>query len=321
MGSHVSRAVAATAVVAATGTGAVLFGAGTANAAPLIGTCDSSVSGKPGQPVSVSTTNLLGGNGSIIPLGSVPQSGSNVLSIATENLVSGLPLVGGLVGSLTGQIGSSCDVTANAIGAVTAPVGRILAPANKSGGVLGPVVDTVDRTVNGLLPAAPTAPATPPPAGGSGVAQPPQSPGAPSAPGGGAGVAAPGQRPPAAVAGPAGRLPFDQVPAFGSLGSNFTSVLSPSALYGNLPFVTSGMFQPSGAGFGNQIPGFSPQVDMLDSSGQGQQVQNAGAAEAMDAAESSGSGMDVGLPVLVAVLALSGVTATLVRSWVLRRAA
>jgi hypothetical protein len=316
MGGHVGRVFAATAVVAATGGSALMLGAGTASAAPLIGTCDSAVSGKAGTPVSVNTSSVLGGNGSIIPLGSVPQSGSKTMSVPTKSLVSGLPLVGGLVDGLLGQIGTSCDVTANALAPVTAPVQGLLGTVNNAtGNVLKPVTDGLNNTVGGVLPGA-QSPGAP---GGSGGAA-PQAPGAPGAPGGAAaGNRAPGQV--GGIAGPAGRLPFDQVPAFGSLGSNFTSVLSPSALYGNLPFVTSGMFQPTGAGFGNQVPGFSPQFGMLGQNNQQGQVQNAGEAESLNAPGTPSSSNDVGLPVLVAVLTLSGVTATLVRSWVLRRAA
>jgi hypothetical protein len=47
-------------------------------------------------------------------------------------------------------------------------------------------------------------------------------------------------------------------------------------------------------------------------------VQNAGRAEALPIGGSSAG--DVGLPMLLAVLALSGVSAGLARTWVLRRA-
>lgn len=322
MGGHVSRAMAATAVVAATGAGTMLFGASTAVAAPLIGNCDSSVTGKAGQPVSASTAGLPGTRGSIIPLGSVPRSGSTTLSVPTKSLLSNDSLLGlgGVLNQVTGMIGPTCDVTATALAPVTSTVNRLSAPVDKAtGGALKPATDGVNNTISGVLGG--DLGLAPPAEGGGGGAQPPQSPGAPGSPGGpgGADNRGPGDRAGGGAGGPIGRLPFDQVPAFGSLGSNFTSVLSPSALYGNLPFVTSGMFQPTGAGFGNQLPGFSPQFGMLGQSGQGTQVQRAGEAEALDAAP-SGSSKDVGLPVLVAVLALSGVTGTLVRSWVLRRA-
>lgn len=339
MGRHVGRVVAATAVVAATGAGTVLFGAGTATAAaPLIaGSCDTSMSGKPGQPVSVNTSSLLGDSGTTVALGAVPAKGSTTLSVPTASLMKGDGLLGlgKTVNSLTKAIGPTCDVTVRSLAAVNKPVEKVTKPVRDAAEpvtrpinrAIKPVTRDVNKTVAGLLPASPgTPPGTPPPKdGGSGP-----GPGAPppsDVPGDGPGTRSPGTSP-----GPGGgfesgfpgglgsRLPFDQIPAFGALGNGFGQTLSPSALYGNLPFVTSGMFQRQGNGFGNQVPGFSPQFGMLGQGGPGQggpTVQNAGEAQALG---SGAPGQDVGLPILVAVLALSGVTATLVRTWVLRRA-
>lgn len=349
MAGRVGRIAAATAVVAATGTGAAMIGVGMADAAnPLIaGKCGTTMSGHPGQAVMLNTASATGGAGPVMALGTVPQSGSQTFSVPTSQLgglVSSLPLLGGTLNNL---LGSSCDVTVTAVNSASAPVRHTTSPGTgtSGGGLLSPVTDLVGGTVNGLLggrsdagTANPQTPQTPqlPVASGSGGTAP------------GAGASASKSAPKHNTSSPSARpsggsgLPFGQVPSIAGLGnfSKFSNVLSPSALYGNLPFVTSGMFRANGADFGNQIPGFSPQFGLLgenslgenslgqNSLGQGNTgqnsntsdlVQNAGKAEALDTHNTGNPGNNVGLPLLVAVLALSGVTASLVRIWVLRR--
>ncbi len=64
------------------------------------------------------------------------------------------------------------------------------------------------------------------------------------------------------------------------------------------------------------MPGYTPQFGILGTDNPGDGVQAAGRAEALTPPE----GQKIALPVLLAVLALSVVTAALVRTWVLRRA-
>ena len=86
--------------------------------------------------------------------------------------------------------------------------------------------------------------------------------------------------------------------------------------YSGIPFATAGLFTPSPAiRYGSQIPGYAPQ----NGSG-GSGIQTAGRAEALPSA-SNGFTDGSNLPLLIAVLALSGVSAGLVRTWVLRRMA
>ncbi|MGH3622571.1 MAG: hypothetical protein ACRDQ5_12380 [Sciscionella sp.] len=343
MAGRVSRIAAATAVVAATGTGAAMIGVGTADAAnPLIAEkCGTAMSGHAGQAVMLNTASATGGSGPTVTLGSVPRSGTQTFSMPTSQLgglVHGLPLLGATLSSL---LGGTCDVTVTALNAAPAPVGAASnqgtgSTGSTSGGLLKPVTDLLGNTINGVL-GSPSSPATSAPqapvAGASG--------GSASGTAGGAASATTTTGPkrhtsqPPAQSRPVGELPFNQVPSIAGLAnfSPFGNALSPSALYGNLPFVTSGMFRTNGAGFGDQVPGFSPQFGMLDqneltgqtgqtgqSSNAADPVQNTGKAEALDR-DTGDKGNDVGLPLLVAVLALSGVTATLVRTWVLRRAA
>ncbi|MBC6449167.1 hypothetical protein [Actinokineospora xionganensis] len=83
--------------------------------------------------------------------------------------------------------------------------------------------------------------------------------------------------------------------------------------YGSIPFAKAGLFVPSpGARYGS-VPGYSPEFGVLSDS---QGFRTAGDAQALPV----GTGNTVGLPILLAVLALSVVTGALVRTWVLRRA-
>lgn len=86
--------------------------------------------------------------------------------------------------------------------------------------------------------------------------------------------------------------------------------------YGGIPAVTPGAWSPSpDARYGGQVPGYTPQFGLVGAHDD-QGLRTAGNAEALPIGRSDG----VGLPVLLAVLALSVVTGTLVRTWVLRRA-
>jgi hypothetical protein len=86
--------------------------------------------------------------------------------------------------------------------------------------------------------------------------------------------------------------------------------------YGNIPFARAGLFSPSpGVRYGGSVSGYTPQFGILGAANP-DAVQAAGHAEAL---RPSG-GTKIALPVLLAVLALSCVTAALVRTWVLRRA-
>jgi hypothetical protein len=91
--------------------------------------------------------------------------------------------------------------------------------------------------------------------------------------------------------------------------------LSPQARYAGIPFATAGLFAPLGSG--SNVPGYAPQSGVLGQDNSASpNVYTAGHAEALS---SSGLGNGVGLPMLLAVLAIAGVTAGLVRTWALRR--
>jgi hypothetical protein len=92
---------------------------------------------------------------------------------------------------------------------------------------------------------------------------------------------------------------------------------SPMADYSDIPFARAGLWAPSpGVRYGGSVPGYSPEFGIVGDTAPDDGVSVAGRAEALSPPHSQ----RVEFPVLLAVLAMSGVTAALVRTWVLRRA-
>lgn len=91
---------------------------------------------------------------------------------------------------------------------------------------------------------------------------------------------------------------------------------APQRDYGDLPAAAPGAWSPSPAlRYGDGVPGYTPQFGLIGARDD-TAMRTAGDAQALPLTSSG----DIGLPVLLAVLALSVVTGTLVRTWVLRRA-
>ncbi|SDX30155.1 hypothetical protein SAMN05421504_102962 [Amycolatopsis xylanica] len=94
----------------------------------------------------------------------------------------------------------------------------------------------------------------------------------------------------------------------------------PARDYGNIPVAGQpGFSLPPGDKYptGNPVPGQAPQFGLPGAAnGQGADIRNAGNAEQIAAPAGDGG---VELPMLLAVILLAGVTAALVRTWVLRR--
>ncbi|GAB3703894.1 hypothetical protein GCM10027598_03290 [Amycolatopsis oliviviridis] len=102
-------------------------------------------------------------------------------------------------------------------------------------------------------------------------------------------------------------------------GSNGTGYAPPRD-YGNLPVAQPGVAVAPGVRYpaNSPLPGEgAPQYGTDGQAGPNPDVRNAGNAEAL--ATDGMPGGDVQLPMLLAVLVLAGVTAALVRTWVLRR--
>jgi hypothetical protein len=289
-----ATAVGAAAVVLAGS--AVLGMPGTASAETKTVPCGSTVSAKPGDRIQGSLLGLP-----LIDLGIVTQA-----TTALTTTVSGL-------------LGTVCKVTVNVVSTVVSPVPVIGAPAASAinQGVQGVTSGTQQglRSLTGGQPA----PQQPGGTGGS-PQQPPAQGGSGGAPQGGT---------------PAGTTPipdanspllpgFASTPIFGGFPFTFGTGYAPMRDYSGIPFATAGLFTPSPAlRYGSQIPGYAPQYGLTGPDGASDRnsgVQTAGQAEALPSA-SNGFTNGSNLPLLIAVLALSGVSAGLVRTWVIRRMA
>ncbi|WP_326567315.1 hypothetical protein VSH64_36575 [Amycolatopsis rhabdoformis] len=305
MAHRTRRATAVGAAAFVLAGSAALAAPSTASAAPatLTTTCGSTITAHPGDKVQIKT--LLGP----VDLGLVGK-------------VSGV-----LTGAVDSVLGALCKVTVNVVDTVVAPVPVVGAPAagalNQTvagtTNTLQQGVDSTQRALSGGAPAQqnPGSPQQPPATG-------------PGAPQGGNPA---GQTPIPPVNSPL--LPLSGGGGGGGLGSlfpgfaNFSNLpfstgYAPMRDYSDIPMAMAGLFSPSPAlRYGSQIPGYAPQYG-LSNPGQpsagNASVQNAGEAQALPlTGDDHTNGLD--WPVLVAVLALSGVSAGLVRTWVLRRMA
>lgn len=324
--SRLARLAVAAGLTVAMASGGVLAGSGVASASPIVlGSCATSVQGAPGTPVELSPsavvqpiTNLikaiplLGSTlaGSFqgafdalppIPIGAIPSSGGGSISGAqVANAVVAqldkMPLLGPVIGTLAGEVQSTltsmCGVGVSAIN--TAGSAAQSGTAAVAGG---------SRQLQQSLGLAPAA----------------------GSPGSGGG--APSQGGSGGSGGGASQLPASNSPVVGGVSPDFSgmswpdqffgSATSPFDRYSGIPFATAGLFAPSpGVRYGGDVPGYSPGYGVLGQDSPNG-VQNAGHAETLGGFGALPGG--VGLPMLLAVLALSGVTAALVRTWVLRR--
>ncbi|TNC27233.1 hypothetical protein [Amycolatopsis alkalitolerans] len=100
--------------------------------------------------------------------------------------------------------------------------------------------------------------------------------------------------------------------------SSPSTAIAPPRDYGNIPAAVPGVAVSPGARYPTSAPiAGLPTPEVLPGSPTGQtDVRNAGEADAIAAPPSSGT---VQLPMLLAVVALAGVSAALVRTWVLRK--
>ncbi|WP_394360223.1 hypothetical protein [Amycolatopsis sp. SB7-3] len=255
-------------------------------------TCGGSVTAKTGDTI-LGKTPLLG-----IPL----------------NLGQAGPVSGVLTGTINALLGTVCKVTVTVVNTVVAPVPVVGAPAAEA--LNGAVSGTHEAlTGGGAKPAPGTQPQPGKPAPGTPGSGGPQT--------GGPGAPAQGGAPAGGI--PAANsplLPGTFTPNFGGLPWGISTGYAPMRDYSSIPMATAGLFSPSpGLRYGGQIPGYAPQYGIATENQAGNpDVQNAGQAEALPSV-SDGFTQDGKLPLLIAVLALSGVSAGLVRTWVLRRMA
>jgi hypothetical protein len=307
-----ARAAVAGAVVASVVTGGALLGGGSAAAAtPTPITCSIDVN-RPTAPVSVAP-------GSSVQL-VLPVLGAAAINVGAPQTVgpSGTQTLQALTAGLLPQL---CQAAVTIQSAVPLPP------------VTVPALPTVLPPVNLQVPALPQLPAAggaAAPAVGSGAGATPQggsSPQAGGTPQGGSPAAAgsvPGASPTytgsvdraqmgdllsQVTTGTATQYSFGRVPLYSYAGTPYAVAggagrgLSPSALYGS------------------SVPGYAPQFGILGSdgtAGPADGVARASQVESLGAASTPGT---VGIATLLAVLLLSGTSATLVRTVVLRRTA
>lgn len=336
MDGRLRRFAAATATAVVLAAGTMVLGAGTANASQpvVIGSCATTVKGAPGTPVKLRTSAVLapvtntvsaipvlgpplahtvkGVLTSIppIPIGAIPTgSGYITGGQIAQDVVGKLPVLGAALNPVLDTLTGLCGVTTHGVNAAAAPVQNgSKALADKSKQMFSPNSHT-GGTGNSSGPSS---------SGGAAETGPANS--------GGASDDAHDSMPPPELgfpeaAGALGGVPFDS-----SLVSQLGLAESPAARYGDIPYATPGLFAPSpGVRYGGTVPGYTPQFGVLGKNQQQQKAQQnnpvrtAGRAEAIGSGPEPGSG-GVSLALLLAVLTLSGVSAALVRTWILRSA-
>jgi hypothetical protein len=291
----------------------------------VVGSCTASVQGTPGQPVSLAPGAVLGivtdavravpilgppiagaaGQAFAalppIPIGALPNGTGYITGGTIANAVNAqlkkIPLLGPVLGTVLGtvqtQLTALCGVTVKGANAVAAPV--------QDGAKA--VGDTSEAIVGQVVPGVPGST----PGGNPGGGNPGSNPG--TGAGGGSGTPAPNQPVTGGGLSDLGLQLYQ--PGLWDFGR------SPMADYSNIPFARAGLWAPSpGVRYGGGVPGYSPEFGIIGDTPADDGVSVAGRAEAL----SPPTSQRVEFPVLLAVLALSGVTAALVRTWVLRKA-
>jgi hypothetical protein len=328
------RLVAVLAVAFVVVTSSLLGGSTASAATPIVvGSCAATVQGEPGTPVQLQPAAVLEPVVNVvraldplnlitptvrstlssmppIPIGAIP-TGTGVITAGTiANAVNAqlakIPLLGPILAAVNKGVQNAftgmCGVTVKAVNTVAGAVQDGTAA----------VADQANKTANSVLPGGtgvvPGKPGTQPGTGGNN-------------PGGSTGGGAP-------TTGGGTTTTGSNVPLLPGADGNPLSNLnlqpwnygrSPMSDYSSIPFAKAGLYAPSpGVRYGGGVPGYSPQFGILGTdSPPADGVQAAGHAESLGGV----SGRDIDISVLLAVLALSGVTAALVRTWVLRKAA
>lgn len=325
MGARRLASLVAVAFVVATSS---LLAGSTASAATpvVIGSCATTVQGEPGTPIQLQPAAVLEPVVNVvraldplnlitpgvrsafaalppIPIGAIPTGTGFITAGQISNAVTAqlrkIPLLGPIISLVADGVQKTfagmCGVTVKAANTVAAT----------SQDNTAAMADKANEAARNL--------------GITGGAQPPGKPGTPPGSPGGPPGGAPGGSP----SGPnvplfpgtgfPGMSPWDQGWNWGSYGR------SPMTDYSQIPFAQAGLYSPSpGVRYGGNVSGYSPQFGILGTdTPPSDGVQAAGHAESLRGLSGT---RDIELPVLLAVLALSGVTAALVRTWVLRRA-
>jgi hypothetical protein len=325
--------VAAAAAVGIGAAGVFIGPSASATTPILVGSCQTTVQGSPGTPVELQpsavlqpvldvagpllapTVQNLFASLPPIPIGALPTGTGTITGGQIANAVNAqlqkVPLLGTLLGGVQAKLASVCQIgmtgVNTAAGAVQGGAAAVASgarqalggPAGASGSG-GPTGGSHTGSAGGS-----PAPAAGPATGGAGNSN----------------SAMPQPNSPVL-----GGLTLDNSPFNASAGGIYQLLAydlasSPFQRYSGIPYAMAGLFVPSpNAQYGGNVPGYNPAFGVLGQPSGGSSgdpsVQAAGHADALHGPAGGGA---VGLPLLLAVLALSGVTAALVRTWVLRR--
>ncbi|TCO64729.1 hypothetical protein [Actinocrispum wychmicini] len=322
------RLAAAFAVAFVVATSSVLGGSTAAASTPLVvGSCAATIQGAPGTPIQLQPAAVLEPvvnvvraldplnlitptvRGTLaklppIPIGAIPTGTGFITAGQIANAVIGqlnkIPLLGPIISAVAQGVQSvfagMCGVTvqaANTIGAVVQDGSAAMA-------------DQANKVERGLMPGG-GQPAPGKPGG--------QQPGKPGT--------IPGSGTPGSSDG-GGIPPGANFPVIGGAPSPLNGWgwgdygRAPMTDYSSIPFAQAGLYAPSpGVRYGGNVPNYSPQFGILGTDNPpADGVQAAGHAESLGGPQGR---RDIDISVLLAVLALSGVTAALVRTWVLRK--
>jgi hypothetical protein len=327
---RLARRLAAALVVAFVIVTSSLIGGSTAAAATpiVVGSCAATVQGEPGTPVQlqpaavlepvvnvIQAVDLLGvitpavksafAKMPPIPIGAIPTATGTITAGQITNAVvkelNKIPLVGPIIGTVTEGLQKTF---AGLCGVTMAAANTVAAQAQDNSKALA---EQANKSVSGSFPNAGGQRSTP---GGKPGTQPDKP---------GPGGSADSPPPPAPVQ-------FPLVDGYGPLTApqlnpwGWNTGRSPMADYSTIPFAQAGLYAPSpGVRYGGGVPGYSPQFGILGvDNPPNDGVQAAGHAEAIGGVPNR---PDIDISVLIAVLVLSGATAALVRTWVLRKAA
>jgi hypothetical protein len=332
---RLARRLAAALAVAFVVVTSSLLGGSTASAATpiVVGSCAATVQGEPGTPVQLQPAAVLEPVVNVvraldplnlitptvrstlssmppIPIGAIPTgtgfiTAGQIASSVNAQLAK-IPLLGPLLNAVNSGVqkafASMCGITVKAVNTAAAAAQDNTAKAAEA-------ANEGARSL-GIAPAA-----TP--------GKPGTQPG--SQPGNQPGNGNPGSGAPGSNGGSTGGPNFPIVPGTDPLTGipylteGFDYGRSPMTDYSSIPFAKAGLYAPSpGVRYGGGVPGYSPQFGILGTdTPPADGVQAAGHAEALGGVP----GRDIDISVLIAVLAMSGVTAALVRTWVLRKAA
>jgi hypothetical protein len=330
---RVARRLAAAFAVAFVVVTSGLLGGSTASAATpiVVGSCATTVQGAPGTPIQLQPAAVLEPVVNVvraldplnlitptvrstlssmppIPIGAIPTGTGFITAGQIGNAViaqlNRIPVLGPILGAVASGVQSAfagmCGVTVQAVNAAAAPIqdGTAAAAdqANKAAAGAGLAPRSTPGKTGGSQPGSPGTP-------GNGT----------SVPGSNGGGTNGGANSPVLDPGNYMGLPSLDPWTWGSFGR------SPMTDYSSIPFAKAGLYAPSpGVRYGGGVPGYSPQFGILGTDTPPPDgVQAAGHAESLGGVP----GRDIDISVLLAVLALSGVTAVLVRTWVLRKAA